>query len=109
MALLRKLVEERRQTMLMVTHDASHAAMADRIVYLRDGRAFSGPPAPYREDGTQRVPDVRSHAERGNERFQIPCVECSVAPPPCPLSAIAFVTPCASDALEHASAFRGAA
>jgi putative ABC transport system ATP-binding protein len=109
MALLRKLVEERRQTMLMVTHDASHAAMADRIVYLRDGRAFSGPHAQYsgRDDGTQSVPDVRSHAERGNERFHIPCVECSVAPPPCSLSAIAFVAPCTSDALEHDSASRG--
>jgi putative ABC transport system ATP-binding protein len=110
MALLRKLVEERRQTMLMVTHDASHAAMADRVVYLRDGRAFSGPSAlgpDHRDDGTQSVSGVRSHAERGNEKFKIPCVECSVAPPPCPLSAIAFVAPCASDALEHASPFRG--
>jgi len=102
MALLRKLVEERRQTMLMVTHDASHAAMADRIVCLRDGRAFSGPPAldlDQRDVGTRSVPDVRS--------MNIPCVECSVAPPSCPLSAIAFVAPCASDALEHVSPFRG--
>jgi putative ABC transport system ATP-binding protein len=109
MTLLRKLVEERRQTMLMVTHDATHAAMADRIVYLRDGRAFSGPYFGHGEDGTRSVPDLRSHAERANESFKIPCVECSVAPPPCTLSAVAFVAPCTSDALEHASAFRGAA
>ncbi len=120
MALLRKLVEERRQTMLMVTHDANHAALADRIVSLRDGRAVPG--APYecpeqRLDGTRSVPDVRSHAERGNEEMwasismlssaDFPSLECSVAPPPCPLSAIAFVAPCTSDALEHADESRG--
>jgi putative ABC transport system ATP-binding protein len=38
MTLLRQLVAERRQTLLMVTHDAHHAALADRIVTLRDGR-----------------------------------------------------------------------
>jgi putative ABC transport system ATP-binding protein len=38
MTLLRQVVAERRQTLLMVTHDAHHAALADRIVYLRDGR-----------------------------------------------------------------------
>jgi putative ABC transport system ATP-binding protein len=38
MGLLRKLVDERRQTILMVTHDARHAALADRLVRLRDGR-----------------------------------------------------------------------
>jgi hypothetical protein len=96
--------------MLMVTHDANHSAMADRIVYLRDGQAFSGPNAPHsghRDDRRQSVPVVRSHAECGNEILNIPFVECSVAPPPCPLSAIAFVAPCASDALEHDSVFKG--
>lgn len=38
MKLLRSLVDQQRQTIFMVTHDASHAAMADRIVILRDGR-----------------------------------------------------------------------
>lgn len=36
-ALLRKLVDERKQTVMMVTHDAGHAAMADRVITLRDG------------------------------------------------------------------------
>jgi len=36
-ALLRRLVDEQRQTVVMVTHDAGHAAMADRLVTLRDG------------------------------------------------------------------------
>jgi ABC-type lipoprotein export system ATPase subunit len=38
LALLRRLADERRQTILMVTHDARQAARADRLVRLRDGR-----------------------------------------------------------------------
>jgi putative ABC transport system ATP-binding protein len=38
MGLLRRLVDERQQTILMVTHAARHAAVADRLVRLRDGR-----------------------------------------------------------------------
>lgn len=37
-ALMRKLVDEQGQTVVMVTHDAGHAAMADRVITLRDGR-----------------------------------------------------------------------
>jgi putative ABC transport system ATP-binding protein len=40
MAVLRNLVEEQGQTILMVTHDARHAAMANRLVRLRDGRVI---------------------------------------------------------------------
>lgn len=36
-ALLRRLVDERQQTIVMVTHDAQVAAHADRLVRLRDG------------------------------------------------------------------------
>lgn len=38
MALLRRLVDEHGQTILMVTHDARQAAMADRLIRLRDGK-----------------------------------------------------------------------
>lgn len=38
MSLLRRLVNDQGQTILMVTHNARHAAMADRIITLRDGR-----------------------------------------------------------------------
>jgi putative ABC transport system ATP-binding protein len=38
MAVLRKLVDEQRQTILMVTHDARHAALANRLLRLRDGQ-----------------------------------------------------------------------
>jgi putative ABC transport system ATP-binding protein len=36
--LLRQLADERGQTILMVTHNARHAALADRLFRLRDGR-----------------------------------------------------------------------
>ncbi len=36
--LLRRLVDDHDQTILMVTHDPGHAAVADRVVRLRDGR-----------------------------------------------------------------------
>jgi putative ABC transport system ATP-binding protein len=38
MDLLRQLVDERQQTLLLVTHDPRHTAWADRVLYLRDGR-----------------------------------------------------------------------
>jgi putative ABC transport system ATP-binding protein len=37
-SLLRRLVDEQHQTVVMVTHDGGHAAMADRLITLRDGR-----------------------------------------------------------------------
>ncbi|MEU4192478.1 ABC transporter ATP-binding protein [Kribbella sp. NPDC026611] len=37
LALMRSSVEEYGQTLVMVTHDAKAAAMADRILYLADG------------------------------------------------------------------------
>jgi putative ABC transport system ATP-binding protein len=36
--LLRRLADERHQTIVIVSHDAHAAAMADRVVMLRDGR-----------------------------------------------------------------------
>jgi putative ABC transport system ATP-binding protein len=40
LTLLRGLVDESRQTLLLVTHDARHAARADRLLRLRDGRVI---------------------------------------------------------------------
>jgi putative ABC transport system ATP-binding protein len=39
-AVLRQLVDEQRQTVLLVTHDWSIASRADRVVYVRDGLIF---------------------------------------------------------------------
>jgi putative ABC transport system ATP-binding protein len=38
MDLLRRLVDERGQTILMVSHNPNHAAQADRLIRLKDGR-----------------------------------------------------------------------
>ena len=38
LALLRRAVDEFGQTVIMVTHDASAAAIADRTLFLRDGK-----------------------------------------------------------------------
>jgi putative ABC transport system ATP-binding protein len=38
MTLLRGLADDRRLTIVMVTHDAGHAALSDRLIHLRDGR-----------------------------------------------------------------------
>jgi putative ABC transport system ATP-binding protein len=38
MDLLRELVDRRRLTLVLVTHDAAHAARADRVLRLLDGR-----------------------------------------------------------------------
>lgn len=37
--LLRRAVDEQQQTLVMVTHDHRAAAMADRVVFLKDGQA----------------------------------------------------------------------
>ena len=45
--LLRQAVDEFGQTVIMVTHDPAAAAIADRLIVLRDGQIESdGPPAP---------------------------------------------------------------
>ena len=38
LALLRELSDSESQTVVMVTHDPGAAAIADRVVFLRDGR-----------------------------------------------------------------------
>jgi putative ABC transport system ATP-binding protein len=43
MAALRRLTDERGLALLLVTHDATHAAAADRTVRMCDGRLDEGP------------------------------------------------------------------
>ena len=111
MTLLRQLVEEHRQTLLMVTHDAGHAARADRIIYLRDGRIEANGRLPvgqaFQPDTANRVRLESLTCEKPVVRHVAECVEWSVAPPPCSFNAVSFVAPCASDAMEHAPESEG--
>jgi putative ABC transport system ATP-binding protein len=47
---MRASVEEYGQTMVMVTHDAEAAAMADRVLFLADGRIVQELPQSSRHD-----------------------------------------------------------
>lgn len=46
LSFMRRAVDEHRQTIIMVTHDASAAAYADRVVFLADGRIVDELDAP---------------------------------------------------------------
>jgi putative ABC transport system ATP-binding protein len=50
LALLREAVNERQQTTVMVTHDTTAAATADRVLFLEDGRIVRDMPKPGRSD-----------------------------------------------------------
>jgi putative ABC transport system ATP-binding protein len=84
MTLLRRLVEERRQTLFMVTHDPNHAALADRIVHLRDGLIVEA------NEARPTAPGPRQSAS---------CLLPSVQP----YASIAFIAPCTRDAIAGAS------
>ena len=50
LALLREAVNQRQQTTVMVTHDTTAAATADRVLFLEDGRIVRDMPKPDRSD-----------------------------------------------------------
>ena len=60
MTLLRSLADERRQTILMVTHNASHAAMADRLLRLCDGRIVEQQTLPHRRPFGKVLEDLEA-------------------------------------------------
>ena len=67
--LLRDAVDHFGQTTVMVTHDARAAAMADRVLFLADGRIVQGAPAlrpardPRRDGAARRRHDHGSRSE----------------------------------------------
>jgi putative ABC transport system ATP-binding protein len=68
LAILRRLADGGDHTIVMVTHDPAAAAVADRVVFLRDGRV-----AGEVEGGaTQRVIDFYSSLERKEEECFAP-------------------------------------
>jgi len=46
LTLLRSVVDEHRQTVVMVTHDPVAASYADRVLVLADGRVVTDMPQP---------------------------------------------------------------
>src|SRR5438876_8760160 len=60
MMLLRNLVDERGQTILMVTHNVRHAALADRLLRLRDGRVVEQQTLPRSRPPQKVLEDLES-------------------------------------------------
>ena len=63
LGLLRRSVDELGQTVVMVTHDASAAAFADRILVLADGRIV--------HDGAGRRRGVRPRPDEDGRRVRV--------------------------------------
>jgi putative ABC transport system ATP-binding protein len=55
LALLRETIDETGGTLVMVTHDPSAAAWADRVVFMADGRLAGELDAPSAEDVAERL------------------------------------------------------
>jgi putative ABC transport system ATP-binding protein len=60
MAVLRGLADEHGQTTLMVTHDPRHAALANRVVRLRDGLVVDEQTLPPARAANQVLEDLES-------------------------------------------------
>src|SRR5438876_10557142 len=60
MMLLRNLVDERGQTILMVTHKVRHAPLADRLLRLRDGRVVEQQTLPRSRPPQKVLEDLES-------------------------------------------------
>ena len=55
LALLRETIDESGGTLVMVTHDPSAAAWADRVVFMADGRLAGELRAPTAEQVAERL------------------------------------------------------
>ena len=64
LTLLRHACDDKRQTILMVTHDPYAASFADRVVFLRDGQIVrQWQPAENDGDGVQAIIDIMAELE----------------------------------------------
>ena len=74
---LRRSVSELGQTIVMVTHDPTAAAYADRVLFLADGRIVDEMRAPTADavlDRMKRLEPARSDVPAGG------CLRCSAPP-----------------------------
>ena len=62
LTMLRRLVSEHGQTLVMVTHDPTAASYADRVVFLADGRLSGELRTPTAEDIAARMARMESLA-----------------------------------------------
>lgn len=69
LALLRRVVDERRQTVVMVTHDPAAAAYADRVVFIDDGRVADDLTLPASGVPSRRDADQAATAEAITSRM----------------------------------------
>jgi putative ABC transport system ATP-binding protein len=60
LALLRRTIDEGGKTLVMVTHDPSAAAWADRVVFMADGRLAGELLAPSAEEVAERLTELGS-------------------------------------------------
>jgi putative ABC transport system ATP-binding protein len=104
MDILRGLVDEQGQTLLLVTHDPGHAVRADRVLVLRDGRLVSDTAA---EPGQESDESIAAWAEveLTEGRTQAALL---VPHPPKP-SRVLFVLPGCGEPVEDANRRRKAA
>jgi putative ABC transport system ATP-binding protein len=66
MSLLRRFCDELRQTTVLITHDDSVAAWADRVLFLRDGQIvaeerLTGPAASRAQRIRTKLEEVTAH------------------------------------------------
>jgi putative ABC transport system ATP-binding protein len=93
MDLLCWLVDERGETLLMVTHDQSHAARADRVLRLHDGRLLpdAAPAPPPVAPAAARAWAAWTHEEAATGRRHAALLVPGAAGPP---PVVVLVQPC---------------
>ena len=73
LTLLRSSVDDRGQTIVMVTHDPVAAAYTDRVVFLADGRIVDELRRPDREQVLNKMQELAVARARAADRGRLTC------------------------------------